>query len=83
MSTIVNYISSHFIASTNYGAITNGIAILVTGLVLVLLLEKVFIDAYEGKPDERRSIAFPMVILPLLLVMVVIILLRMAQILHI
>ncbi len=83
MTTIVNYISTNLIASSRYGAITDGIAFLVTAIILGLLIEKVFIDAYEGKPDERRTAAFTMVVLPLSLVLVVIIILRMAQILHV
>lgn len=82
MTTIVNFVTSHFVSSTNYGAITDGISLIVVFILLVLLIEKVIIDAYEGKPNERKSMAYTMVIIPMSCVMVVIILLRVAQVLH-
>ncbi len=82
MTTIVNFVTSNFILSTNYGAITDGIALLVVFILLVLLIEKVIIDAYEGKPNERRSSAYTMVIIPMSCVMIVVVILRVAQVLH-
>ncbi len=82
MTTIVNFVTSNFVSSTSYGAITNGISFLVLGILLVMLVEKVLLDAYEGKPNEHRTSAFTMIILPMLLVMLVVIGLRVAQVLH-
>ena len=82
MTTIVNLVTSNFISSTNYGAITNGISGLVVGILLFLLVEKVLLDAYAGRPNEHRTVAFTVAILPLLFVMLAVILLRVAQILH-
>ncbi len=82
MSTIVNLITTNFISSTSYGAITDGISWMVIGLLLIFLLEKVMIDAYEGKPDEHGTMAFTVVIVPFMIVLVVVIALRMAQVLH-
>ncbi len=82
MTTIVNFVTSNFVSSTNYGAITDGIALVVVFILLVMLIEKVIIDAYEGKPNERKSIAYTTVILPMSCVMLVVILLRVAQVLH-
>ncbi len=82
MTTIVNYVTSNFVSSTSYGAITNGIAVMVVLVLLVLLIEKVLIDAHEGRPNEKRTLAFTMVIIPMLCVMLVVIVLRVAQVLH-
>lgn len=82
MSTIVNFVTSNFISSTSYGAVTDGISAMIFGLLFIFLIEKVLIDAYEGKPNENNTLAFTLVILPLLIVAAVVIVLRMAQILH-
>lgn len=82
MSTIVNFVTSNFIFSTSYGAVTDGISVMIFGLLFIFLIEKVLIDAYEGKPDENNTLAFTLVILPFLIVVAVVIVLRMAQILH-
>ncbi len=82
MTTIVNFVTSNFITSTSYGAITDGISLIVVIILLITLIEKVLIDAYEGKPNERKTIAFTIGILPLLFVMFIVIILRMAQVLH-
>ena len=82
MTILGNLIPSNFISATGSGSVTDGISILLVGILLILLVEKVVIDAYKGKPDECRTVAFTMVIIPLLFVMLVVIVLRMAQILH-
>ncbi len=82
MTTIVNFVTTNFISSTSYGAITDGISVMLVGLLLIFLIEKVLIDAYEGKPNENNTLAFTVVIVPFLIVLAVVIVLRMAQVLH-
>jgi hypothetical protein len=82
MTSIVNFITSRFISSSGYGAISNGIGLLVIGIMLTLLIERVLVDAYSGKPDEKRGLAFTVTILPLLFMMLIVIGLRVAQVLH-
>ncbi len=82
MIAIGNLFLSSFISSSGGGSVTGGSSILLVGILLILLMEKVVIDAYKGKPDERSTIAFTMTIVPLLFVMLVVIILRLGQILH-
>ncbi len=56
-------------------------AIISVALLLVLLIEKVLLDAYENKPIEHRTPAFMTVILPLIIVLAIVVFLRVAQIL--
>jgi hypothetical protein len=82
MSTLVNSFITKFIAASPHGALTNGMAVIAVVMLLTLLVEKVLLDAYEGRPIEHKTPAFAIVTLPLLFVMAVVILLRLAQILH-
>jgi hypothetical protein len=82
MTTIINYITTNFTSSTPYSAISNGMAIISVALLVVLLIEKVLLDAYEDKVVEYRTKAFVSTILPLLIVLAIVVFLRMAQILH-
>ncbi len=82
MTTFVNFVTANFVSSTSYGAITNGISVLAVVILLTMLVEKVLIDAYEGRPNEQRSVGFTSIIIPMLCVMLVIIVLRVAQVLH-
>jgi hypothetical protein len=81
MTTIINYVTTNFTGSTPYGAISNGMATIAAVLLLGLLIEKVLLDAYEGRLIEHRTHAFMVVIAPFIIVMAVIVYLRVAQIL--
>ncbi len=82
MTTFINYIIYRFLSSSNFGALTDGIAVIVAAILLILLIEKVLLDAYEGKSIENKTEAFTIITVPLLFVMSVIVFLRIAQILH-
>jgi len=82
MTTIINIITTTFLSSSSNGAVYDEIAVIAVTLLLTLLIEKVLLDAYEGRPIEYKTHAFSIVILPLLFVMVVIAFFRIAQILH-
>jgi hypothetical protein len=82
MTTIINTITTTFITSTPYSAISNGMAVISVLLLLAILVEKVLLDAYEDQATERRTLAFLVVIVPFSIVLVVVIYLRMAQILE-
>ncbi len=81
MSTFVNSFITRYIATSPQGALTNGMAVIAVGVLITLLVEKVLYDAYEGKPIDHKTPAFAATILPLLFVMAVVVLLRLAQIL--
>ncbi len=83
MTTIVNYFITNYINAHPIGALSSGIAIVVALLLLSLLAEKVLLDAYEGKPIEYKTQAFAIVILPLLFTMGFVVIVRLAQILHV
>ncbi len=82
MTTIINSVITNYITTSSYSVILDGVAVMVIGILLVLLVEKVMLDAYEGTPHEQNTMAFTTVILPLLFVMMIVIVLRMAQVLH-
>ncbi len=83
MAAYFNQSISRFINLSSYSVLTNGIAVLVVLILLVMLIEKVLLDAYSGNPDEHKTLAFTVGIIPLAAVVVVLVFLRMAQILHI
>jgi hypothetical protein len=82
MTTITNFITTKYLSSSSYGTIIGGISVLVIALLIVLLVEKVLLDAYEGNPKEKQTITFTVVILPLIFALVITSILRIAQVLH-
>ncbi len=82
MSAYFNQSISSFINSSSFSVFNNGIAVLVVAIMLVLVIEKVLLDAYEGNPDEKKSLVFTIGIVPMFFVMVILAILRAAQILH-
>ncbi len=82
MTTLVNQITVQFTSAEHYGAVSNGIAVLAVGLLVLLLVERVLLEAKEGRPVGYRMSAFNMLIWPMVLVMGLTVVLRAAQILH-
>lgn len=82
MTTIINYITTNFTSSSPYSAISNGMAIICVVLLVVLLVEKVLLDAYEDRAIEYKTQAFITMLVPLLIVLATVVFLRVAQILH-
>ncbi len=82
MSTFTNQVIANFALSQSFAALSEGIAVVVAIVLLVLLIEKVMLDAYEGKSDENKTYGFTLIIFPLIFVMVAVTFMRMAQILH-
>lgn len=81
MTTLVNQIINNYAFSSPGGALTDGMAVIVAILVIALLIEKIVLDSYEGKPIEYKTRAFAVVIAPLLFSVVIIGILRIAQVL--
>ncbi len=82
MTTIINFITTNYARSSPYRPLTDGMAVLAAILLISLLVEKIMLDAYEGKPIEYKTKAFVTVTLPLLIILGAVLFLRMAQILH-
>jgi hypothetical protein len=82
MTSIINYITTNFTSSSPYSAISNGMAVICVALLVVLLVEKVLLDAYEDRATEHKTQAFISSILPLIIVLAIVMFLRVAQILN-
>ncbi len=82
MTTILNSFTTLYARSSPYRPLTDGMAVIAAVLLLIFLIEKVLLDAFEGKPVEYKTQVFAVVVVPFLFVMASVIFLRMAQILN-
>lgn len=81
MTVFTNQTILNFANSPTGSALTNGMGLIMAALLVLLLVDKIVLDAYEGKPDESRTGVFAIVIPPLALTMIVIGILRIMQVL--
>ncbi len=82
MTAYFNQTISRFISTSSFSVFSNGIAVFVVFVMLAMVIEKVLLDAYEGNPNEKKTLAFTIGILPMFYVIVILAILRAAQILH-
>jgi hypothetical protein len=81
MTNVITFITTNFVTLFTEVVLSDWVAVSVSVLLLILLIEKVLVDAYEGKPIESKTNRFMIVVVPLLFVMAIIVLFRLAQIL--
>lgn len=82
MTSIINFITTWFETSHTYGSLYGGVAVFSVVLLVVLLVERVLLEAHEGRPVGDKAQVFTIVIWPLLFVMVVVMYFRVAQVLN-
>ncbi len=82
MSTLINLTTTLSINTPLYGALSDGIAIISIVLLLILLVERILLEAYEGDTAKGKTYAFTVLIWPLLFVVATTTFLRFAQVLH-
>lgn len=80
MSAFVNKTITRLIQTSPYGALSNGIAVVMVVLLLVLLAEKVLLDAYHGPEGSNRTRGFNLAVWPLLFALVIFTVMRFIQI---
>ena len=82
MTAILNNVINQYISSSAYGAISTSLGVIAVVLLLVLLIERVLLDAYFGERSRKRLWVFNIATLPLLLAFAVIVIMRFIQILQ-
>lgn len=82
MTAFLNYTVIHQIYSNAFGAISNQLGLIVVVLLLVLLIERVLLDAYGSENLGKQVQIFNIATFPLLIAFAVIVLMRFIQILH-
>ena len=82
MTAILNNVINQQVSSSAYGAISTSLGVIAVVLLLVLLIERVLLDAYFGERLGKRLRVFNIATLPLLLAFAVIVIMRFIQILQ-
>lgn len=82
MTAILNNVINQQISSSAFGAISTSLGVIAVVLLLVLLIERVLLDAYAGERLGERLRAFNIAVLPLLIALAVIVIMRFIQILQ-
>ena len=82
MTAILNNLINQQISSSAYGAISTSLGVIAVVLLIVLLIERVLLDAYAGERLGERLRVFNIAVLPLLIALAVIVTMRFIQILQ-
>ena len=82
MTAILNNLINQQISSSAYGAISTSLGVIAVVLLIVLLIERVLLDAYAGDRLGERLRVFNIAVLPLLIALAVIVTMRFIQILQ-
>jgi hypothetical protein len=82
MTAILNNVINQHISSSAFGAISTYLGLIAVVLLLLLLIERVLLDAYIGERLGKRLRVFNIATLPLLIAFAVIVIMRFIQILQ-
>jgi hypothetical protein len=83
MTSTVTIVIMRHIASSAFGALSNGVGVIAVFLLIILLTERVLLEAYGGARATERARAFNSASVSLLIVLVIISVVRFTQILHV
>ncbi|MDD5370308.1 MAG: hypothetical protein PHQ40_14590 [Anaerolineaceae bacterium] len=81
MTVTITQAISQLISGNRYGPLTTGVGVIVVALLIVLLVERAASDAYGGQRAAVRGRAFTAMIAPLIGMLGLIVILRLAQLL--
>lgn len=83
MTVTITQAISELIVSNHYGPLTTGMGVVVVVVLIVLLIERAVIEAYGGRRYAERVRAFSAMIAPLIVILGLIAMLRLAQLLKV
>ena len=81
MTATITAVTLRIVDLSGYGALTTGIGVIGLMLLIILLVEQVLLQAYGGEQYPRRASSLNVAIMPLLILLVLFIFLRFAQLL--
>lgn len=81
MTATVSPLSIQSIITSAYGPLSNGLGVIAMVLLLLLIIERVLLEAFLGKPASQILKVFDIVVYPLMIIFCVLIGLRIANLL--
>jgi len=82
MTATITEVTHHIVDPSGYGALSTGIGVIGLLLLILLLIEQVLLQAYGGELYPYRARSLNVAIMPLLILLVLFVFLRFAQLLE-
>jgi hypothetical protein len=83
MTVLVTKATIQLILTSQYGPLSNGLGVIAIILLLLLLFERVLLEAFLGKPNPKILQVFHVAVIPLLIILGMLVGLRFAALLDI
>jgi hypothetical protein len=79
MTVTVTQVTIQSILASQYGPLSNGLGVVAIILLLLLLLERVLLEAFLSQPKPKILQVFDVAVIPLLIILVMLVGLRFAD----